>query len=302
MVKKKPFVSIVVLNWNSYDDTINCIESLKKITYPEYEIIIVDNGSTDGSERILKQRFPELTLIQTGHNLGFTGGVNAGIRHALKEGADYIHLLNNDTVVAPDFLEELLKVAEKDGKAGILCSKIYFYHRPDRIWYAGATFYSLIGLTVLVGCGRKDNKRFDTIRETEPTGCSMLLKREVCEKIGLFDEEYFCYYEDLDFGMRAKRAGFRTLYVPSSKVWHKIGETTKGSLVMVYYLVRNCMRFADTYYPLPAFVRHIRYGLVTGMFTLYVLITQKQKLKAMRRIYQGVRDYLNGRFGEFKEV
>ncbi len=301
MVKKKPSVVIVIVNWNSCDDTINCIESLKKVTYPEYEVVIVDNGSTDGSEKVLRGRFPELTLIQTGHNLGFAGGVNAGIKYALKKGADYILLLNNDTVVAPDFLEELVKVAERDEKAGILCSKIYFYNRPDRIWYAGATFHSLMGLTVLVGYERKDNEKFNTIKETEPTGCSMLLKREVCEKIGLFDEQYFCYYEDMDFGMRAKRAGFKTLYVPSSKVWHKIGVTTRGSLGMIYYLVRNSMKFADTYYPLPWFVRHIRYGLIVAVYTMYVTVTQRQKLKGMKRIYQAVRDYFNGRFGELRE-
>ena len=298
---ERPAVYIVVLNWNSWKDTVSCIDSLKKITYGNYKILIVDNGSVDGSEEILKERFPELTLIQTGRNLGFAGGVNVGIKCALKEGADYILLLNNDTVVAPDFLDELVKVAERDERAGILCSKIYFYSEPDRIWYAGASFYSWIGFTVLRGCRRKDTGQFDTIEETEPTGCAMLLKRELCEKIGFFNEDYFCYYEDLEFGMRARRAGFKTLYVPSSKLWHKVGETTKGSLAMLYYMMRNSLDFIDTYYPLPAVMRYIRYMLVAGMFSFYVLVTQGQRFKGMKRIYQGVRDYFNGRFGEFKQ-
>ncbi|MCR4287544.1 MAG: glycosyltransferase family 2 protein, partial [Deltaproteobacteria bacterium] len=142
MTKK---VFVIVLNWNGYQDTIECVESLKGVDYPDLEIIIIDNGSIDDSVEVLRRRFPALLVLETGRNLGFAGGANFGIRRALNDGADYVIVLNNDTVVDEGFVRELVEAAREHKDAGILCSKVYFYDRPDAIWYAGAEFNTLLG-------------------------------------------------------------------------------------------------------------------------------------------------------------
>ena len=295
-------VYVVVLNWNSFEDTEACLKSLGDVTYGNLHIVVVDNGSVDGSLERLKEAFPSVPFIATGRNLGFAGGVNVGIEYAMGQGADFVLLLNNDTVVAPDFVDRLVEFAADRPEAAIMCSKIYFHHAPERIWYAGARFLSWIGFTHLRGCRRADAPRYSVPIETEPTGCSMLIRTELFSKIGLFDEDYFCYCEDVDLGRRAGLAGYRTYLVPSSKVWHKVAETSKDSLAMLYYIVRNSLRLADTYHQLPYWLRPVRYGLVAITYTLFVLITQRQRLKALRRIYQGMRDYLYGRYGEFRDA
>ena len=321
-------VAIIVLNWNGHKDTIECVESLKKTDYPDYEILIVDNGSSDGSEAILRKKFPELKLIQTGKNLGFAGGANAGIRQALASSADYVLLLNNDTTVDPAFIAELVKAASLNPRAGILCSKVYFHSNPhpalplkglsprkgggdkegsitDVIWYAGASFHPWLGWGRHRGYGQTDAGQFDRVEETpRACGCSLLATREFCEKAGLLDDKYFCYCEDTDWGMRARKAGFKVLYVPASKVWHKVAQSTGGPATSksLYYFVRNSLRCVAINAPLHSPLRQARYFciLITnimGLFTMGV-----PKMLGIKRIYQGFRDYFKGRFGEFKDL
>jgi len=297
-----PKVFIIVLNWNGSYDTIECVESLKKLKYPDYKILLVDNGSTDDSVVVLSKRFPDIDIIETKRNLGFAGGANFGMRRALNSGAEYVLLLNNDTVVAPDLLDGLIRAAEEDKKAGLLCSKVYFYDRPDVIWYAGGTFYPWLGWGRHRGYNLRDNGRFDRVEETgRPCGCSIMATREFCEKAGLLDEEYFCYCEDLDWGMRAEKLGFKVLYVPHSKVWHKVSKATEGSRMTIplYYSIRNTLRCVDKNNPLPFILRHIRY-LTIAIACLLSLFTMKiPKVSGAKRIYEGIRDYFQERFGEF---
>lgn len=298
-----PKVSIIILNWNGGKDTLECVESVEKITYPNYEVVIVDNGSTDGSWEMLKSRFHGHTLMRMEENLGFTGGANAGIKKALASGAEYVLLLNNDTVVDTEFVGELVKVAEKDNGIGALCSKIYFYDRPGTIQYAGAWFNAWLGWGRLRGYNQHDDGQFDVLEETErPTGCSMMVTKEFCEKVGLLDEEYFSYAEDMDWGMRAGKAGFKIMYVPVSRVWHKESKSTGGAVtaVSLYYSVRNILRYVDKNSPLPFGLRFLRY-LSILMINLSSLFSMRiPKTLGVRRIYQGFRDYFQGNFGEFK--
>ncbi len=294
-------VFTVVLNWNGSGDSIECVESLKKVTCPNHNILIVDNGSTDDSEGILRNRFPEITLIQTGRNLGYAGGNNAGIMEALKRGADYIILLNNDTVVDPGFAGELVTAAQADKRNGILCSKVYFYDRPDVIWYAGASFYTWLGWGRHRGFNQRDSGQFDTLEETNrPCGCSMMVARELCEKTGLLDDEYFCYSEDVDWGMRARKAGFRVMYVPASRVWHKVSQSTGGvsTAGYLYYSVRNNLRCLNINSPLPLVPRLFREAMVILTSLLSLFTMNIPKATGIKRIFMGVRDYHKGRFGK----
>ncbi len=293
--------AVIVLNWNGLGDTVECVRTLKKLTYPDYKIIMVDNGSTDGSADALQRVFPEIEIIRNEKNLGFAGGENTGMRRALAEGAEYIAIINNDATADPDFLTELVSAAESEKGAGMLASKVYFYDRPQILWYAGASFHPWIGWGRHRGFNMPDRGQFDDIEETQrPCGCSMLVTKELCEKIGLLDERFFCYSEDIDWGMRAGKAGFKVLYVPRSKVWHKVSRATGGpsSAVALYYTVRNTLMCVDKNKPLPLPLRSLRYAAIIGVSFLSLFTMRVPKALGSRRIVQGARDYFLGRCGE----
>ena len=299
-----PHVSIIVLNWNGRADTVECIESINKVTYPNYSIIVVDNGSTDNSENTLRQRYPEIKIIQTGRNLGFAGGMNAGLRHALATGSDFMLLLNNDTIIDREAVVEMAQAASSCPNFGMLSSKLYYYDRPDILWYAGATFNPLLGWGRHRGFNERDVGQYDVMEETgRPCGCAMMVTREFCKRAGLLNEDFFCYGEEVDWCLRGKKAGFKIMYVPSSKVWHKISSSTGGAktLIYLYYSVRNTLKCIDDNVPLPLAFRFLRYKFVISIFLLSLFSMKSTKFLGMKRIYQGVRDYFRGHMGEFSE-
>jgi len=243
-----PRVAIVVLSWNGYEVTRDCLKSLSQIDYRNYQVILVDNGSTDESAARLALEFPHLIVIRSPQNLGYSGGNNLGIRYALEKDDSYVLLLNNDTLVATDFLTQLIQAAENDAPVGVLNPKILYADAPDRIWCAGGTFNLWCGLASAVGNRRRDNGRYDRQAEvTFATGCALLIKTAVVKQIGLLDERFFLYCEDVDWSYRALRAGFKVLYVPSSVVWHKDSYTVKNSFGKAgrdFYNVRNTILLA----------------------------------------------------------
>ncbi len=296
-----PLVYIVILNWNGCQDTVECLRSCGKISYPNHQVLVVDNGSTDGSEQELRKAFPDIDLLQTGRNLGFTGGNNTGIHHALKAGAEYVLLLNNDTTVDPNFVTELVSAARTDSAIGMLCSKIYFYDDPALIWYAGASFHSWLGWGRHRGYGKRDEGQYDKMEETaRPTGCALMVSREVCERVGLLRDEFFCYVEDVDWGMRARNADFKVVYVPGSKVWHKVSRSTGGSRsgMSVYYGVRNMLYCLDTNRPLPGLFRVLRYCSIIFIMVLSLATQGVPKMTGTRLLYRGVADYFRGKMGQ----
>ncbi len=296
-----PHVYIVVLNWNGFQDTVECLESCRKLTYPRVRLLVVDNGSTDGSETRLRERMPDVEILQTGKNLGFAAGNNAGIRLALERGADFVLLLNNDTVVAPDFVDALVDAAGSDPRIGMLTSKIYYFDAPDVLWYAGAYMIEWLGWGKHRGTGERDVGQFDTLEETNrPTACSLMVTRAACETIGLLASEYFCYCEDLDWGMRARSAGFKVVYVPNSRVWHKVSRSTGGSRsgVSLYYYVRNVLLCLDRNRPRPQPLKLIRHLVVLGSAFAGLFTMRIPKRIGAALVWRGVRDYFAGNFGE----
>lgn len=244
---KSPSVAIIILNWNNWQDTVECLESLAQIDYPNYQIIVVDNGSSDDSVSQLKQRFNTIRLFETEKNLGFSAGVNFGIEQAEKN--DLILLLNNDTLVAKNFLTELVKIIRSDDTIGLVGGKIYYYegtecdafmHRKkNKIWSAGGGISRLTKRTFHFGDKKIDQGQYDQQREVDfLTGCCLLIKRQVIETIGLLDPDYFMYYEDVDFCLRAKAQGYKIVYSPQAIIWHKIRQVAKKQFVD-YYRMRN---------------------------------------------------------------
>ena len=248
--KPLPRVSVIVLNWNGRDDTLACIESLRSIDYPDHEVMVVDNGSSDGSVDALRTRFPELEIVETGQNLGFAEGNNVGIRRALARGADYVFLLNNDTVVDPFLLRRLVEAAERCPEGGIFTPKIYYHSQPARIWSAGVRW--LEGTMEFQHVQDETQYRFDErgVAATDyACGCALLVKSAILRKVGLLDAKFFLTYEETDLCYRARREGILSYYVPRAVLWHKISVSFGGaeSPLIRYFITRNRLLWGERY-------------------------------------------------------
>lgn len=236
-------VITVILNYKVKALTLKCVESISKSSYKNLEVVVVDNNSNDG----LGKEITGVYFIQNTENLGFTGGNNVGIKQALKKGADYVFILNPDTVVNKDTVENLVLGLEQTD-AGIVGPKIYF-DNSETIWYAGGKFDLLNVIGSHRGVDEKDRGQYKKTEETDyVSGAAMMVKRQVFDKVGLFDENFFLYYEDSDLCFRAKIAGFKIMYIPTAIVYHRNAQSTGlGSPLQDYYITRNRMLFASKF-------------------------------------------------------
>lgn len=228
----KPSVAIIILTWNGKELTLDCLDSLSRLTYENAAVYVVDNASTDGTAEAVRERFGDaVTILRNDSNLGFSRGNNAGMKAALEDGHDLILLLNNDTVVDPECVSRLVDALERSPASGIVGPKIYYYTPPDRIWFAGGEVFLWRGVARHTGIRAKDTGQYDSEREVDYiTGCALMVRRTVIERIGMLDHSYRAYFEDTDFCMRARRAGFAIRYVPGAVVWHKISRSTGGQV------------------------------------------------------------------------
>jgi GT2 family glycosyltransferase len=219
-------LTIVVLNWNGLEDTRALLRTLERCRVPEgwsARVCVVDNGSTDGSARRIAGEFPKVDVLALPENLRFAGGNNQGIERALAAGADAIMLLNNDTEADPALLERLLLALEQHPEAGAVAPLIYFAAPSRRIWYAGGRCNPALGLAAHRGLRQLDKGQYRSVERTGYlTGCCLVARRAVWEKVGLLDERYFIYAEDADWCLRARRLGFALLFVPTARLWHKV--------------------------------------------------------------------------------
>lgn len=239
-------VSIIVLNWNRREDALACLASLGQVSYPQVGTVLVDNGSTDGSVEAVAARFPATYIIATGRNLGYVGGNNRGLAYALSTDADYVLLLNNDTVVEPGFLEPLIAYADAQPTVGMISPKIYLYDTPRHISFAGACF-SPYGSLHHPGFGEPDPTPQDgpPVETVYVPGCALLARRQLVERIGLLNPDYYLLFEDVDWCFRARRLGYHSVLVPESKIWHKESQSFggKASPRYLYYFTRNHLLF-----------------------------------------------------------
>lgn len=205
---------------------------LVETTTPNVETVVVDNASNDGSADAVRTAFGgRVTVIVNDDNLGFASGNNVGIRYALEHGADFVLLLNNDTVVDAQLIDKMLRPFDERSGVGVTGPKIYFYNPNDQIWFAGGEVFLARGVSRHIGIRERDTGQFEDQRDVDYiTGCALMASREVFESIGFLDPSYVAYYEDVDFCMRARRAGYRIVYVPGGKVWHKISASTGGQM------------------------------------------------------------------------
>lgn len=260
-------VGVIILHYNSEEDTRQCLNSLMhhRQDYNSLKLFVVTNQSSIKFISSLKKNYPKIDLIENKTNLGFAAGNNIGISKALGFGCEYILILNNDTIVTPDLVPKLILFAQQDSLIGLISPKIYFapgfeYHkklysnqeRGKVIWYAGGKIDWSNIYAYHRGVDEVDTGQFESSQETDfATGCCMLIKRSVIDKIGLLDKKYFLYYEDVDYSVRAKRAGFSVKYCAATYLWHKNASSSgrPGSKIHVYYQTRNRLYFGFKYAP-----------------------------------------------------
>jgi GT2 family glycosyltransferase len=211
----------------------------------DFRILVIDNGSRDGSVEYLRANFPQIEVVANGKNLGFAAGCNGGIRRALQEGAEFVLLVNNDTVADPAMLRELLNVAEREPEAAIVSPKIFYFDPPDRLWWAGGRYSLWLGMPRHVGFMEKDCRRYSQPCELDwATGCVMLLRCQALGQAGLFDERMFGNGEDLDLSLRVRESGWKIVYAPLAMVWHKEGSDYRknvGEHVRKFTYIRNLL-------------------------------------------------------------
>ncbi len=292
-----PPAFIVILNWNGWRDTHACLESLEELTYPNARVIVVDNASEDGSEARLRELHPALTLLQSGANLGFAGGNNVGLRYALENGAEYVWLLNNDTLVEPGALTALVDKMQREPDLG-LCGSTLLYE-PDRNTVqalGGARYNRWLGTVEHIGQHQPRTQSVDErVVEGQLSyliGASTLASRAFLEQVGLLQDDYFLYFEELDWAARA-RGTFRLGYAAESVVYHKEGSSIGGtdrakttkSYTADHYALKNRVRFTRRFYP---------YALPTVYLGLVAALLNRVRRRQWNRVALVARIMLRG--------
>lgn len=240
-------LAVIILNMNGCDVLVDCLESIRKSRYTNFFTIVVDNASTDNTVETLTRDFPEVEVISLPQNLGFTGGNNKGMERALQRGAGALLLLNNDTILHEDCLGEMMRCLDSAPDIGAVTPKILFHTHPDHIWCAGGAYSLWVGIARHYGLrDSKDDPRYAEEKDVGfATGCSLLVKREVAEKIGLLDDDLFIYNEDGDYSLRVRKAGYRIRYTPTSIMWHREGwdsRRSSGQQRRLHLCTRNILR------------------------------------------------------------
>lgn len=225
-MNKKPLVYIIIANWKRYKDTAECLDSLYNMTYKEFQVIVVDNESQKGDADQLLSKYKEVRLLRNKKNLGFCKGNNQGIKKAIKKGADYVLLLNNDTVVKKDFLEILVDYTVTNNFEGILTPKILYY-KSKNVWAMGGSLNILTSIPRMIGQGKEASAYNKVFEPDYASGCALFVNTKALKKIGILDERYFAYYEDTDLSFRAKKSGYKIKVIPESIIWHKVSQSTK---------------------------------------------------------------------------
>ena len=290
-------ISVVLVNWNNYEDTVECLDSLQGAGYPGLDIVVVENGSDGDDGTLLRKRFGEsIRLLENDRNWGFAKGCNMGMEDALARGAEYVVLLNNDTLVPPRFLDDVMAVARSDPAVGIAGGKIYCHEYPGMIWFAGGGVDRLRGRTPIRGSGEKDTGQYEEIAAVDwICSCFVLISRKVLEGVGMFDERFFFGWEDVDLCLRASDAGYKVVYVPGSTVQHKgFGRTKKERLQgrPLYYATRGHFLVMDKHLSRVELVATWLYFAVTFPKVVWDYARMTGQWKAPAFIVQGMLGYL----------
>ncbi|MFA5880331.1 MAG: glycosyltransferase family 2 protein [Candidatus Margulisiibacteriota bacterium] len=291
-------ISIIILNWNNWRDTINCLNSLASNDKKLFNVVLIDNGSCDDSLSQLRQwqvsHDISLKILTLNENKGFAEGNNIGIREALKDNCEFILLLNNDTIVEPDCLSILSDSISSD--IGIVSPKIMFYPDKNKIWFVGGRFYPIFKKPYHSFYNQYDSGQVKEISEVDwVSGCCLLAKREVLEKIGLLDPDYFNNYEDVDFCVRARKAGYRIVVNPRAQIYHKFAASMGGkhSPFYTYFRTRNnLLFFKKTGQILPLFLNLFSFPVYAFLVSI-----KNRDWQGVKAVFLAIYDFLRGNYG-----
>jgi GT2 family glycosyltransferase len=285
----RPLISVVTLNWNTIPVTVAFLRSIaEKNTYPHLEVIVVDNASEEDPGEACREAYPDVKVIRNSENLGFSGGNNSGLRVAT---GDYFFIVNNDTEFTPGLLEGLLDVFRQHPDAGIVCPKFHFYYEKGTIEYAGYRQVNLLtGRNGMIGHGEKDRGQYDEMRVTSYAhGGAMLVSRKVVEEVGLMPEQFFLYYEELDWSEQIKRKGYKIYYQPQSLIYHKESMSTgKASALKTFYLTRNRILFMRRNVSRPAFLVFAAYFVCFTLPKNSLVYLIKGQREHLRSFWKGI--------------
>ena len=289
-----PRVAVILINLNQEDHTRECIDSLLRVTYAACEIILIDNNSSDGSGERLHHHFPSVTYRRLEENLGFAGGNNAGIDIALAHNAEYVLLLNNDTVVDANFIQPLVEVAASEASLGAQCGKIYQFSRRQTLWYAGGILHVDKAYANHRGMWENDVGQYDKIEETDfASGCMFFVPSRVIRETGMLDDRLFIYQEDTDWCVRMKERGYRIIYNPNSRIWHKVSVTNKiDSPFYLYFTIRNKIIFLRKHSRPSRWLQHVPYFLYFFARHLIRMSMKWHSMRGTRAVLFGIIDGL----------
>jgi GT2 family glycosyltransferase len=293
-----PLVISVVLNSNRREDTLQCLKSLNQNTYQNHRIILLDNASCDGSIEAVRSLLPNVHIIQLQINLGYAGNNNVGIEAAITQGADWVFVLNEDTILAPDCIAQLVSAGEIDPSIGIVGPMVYHYDEPNIIQSAGGKtdkYYRAWHL----GWNEADHNQFSQPHPVEwISGCGIMVRRAVIEQVGAIDERFFYYVEEFEWCLRARKSGWKIIHVPQAKLWHKgIQRNYQPKPSVTYYATRN---------RLLVLLKHhasLMVWIVTWsqLLRTYISWTVKPKWRSMSKhryaMWLGMVDFLHHRWG-----
>lgn len=294
-----PLVACVILNRNRRDDTLECLRSLEGGTYANLRIVVLDCGSTDGSVEAVRSAFPGVRIIELERNLGYAGNNNVGMRAAVEAGADWVFVLNEDTVLAPDCVARLVEEGQRDPRIGILGPTVYHHDEPNVIQSAGG------GLTrrwqgFHRGQNEEDRGQFrDPCPVQWISGCAILVRRDVIESVGLLDERFFIYWDETEWCVRAGKAGWRVVHVPAAKVWHKgVQRDYRPKPYVTYYSTRNRLLMLRKHRA-PIAARVLAWAEVLRTLTSWSVKPRWRHMRAHRdAMWRGLVDFLRARWGE----
>ncbi len=291
--KEHPLISIIALNFNQLEVTCEFLDSCKMLQYPKYEIILVDNNSDENPSTIIQENYPEVRLIINEKNLGFTGGNNVGIEAAR---GDYLFIVNNDTEVTPDLLDKLIRPFYKDDQIGMVSPKIIYYSNPNMIQYAGfKKINPITGRNSTIGQREIDLGQYNKPGYTHYAhGAAMMVKKEVVDKVGAFDDTFFIYYEELDWSSRATKAGYKIFYQPYALIYHKESITMgKDSPFKAYYHDRNRILFMRKHSSKAQFMYFLLFLVVAVIPKKIITYLIKGQPKHLKNFIKGLRWHLN---------
>lgn len=293
---------VLILSWNQREQTLRCLESLRQCSGPQVRLVLIDNGSSDGTAETVRSRFPQVELVALAANQGYCAGFNHGLRLALERHAGAAVLLNNDAELDRKALIELQ--AASGPEPAILGPKIFFRSHPDRLQSAGAKVVRCTGRVRHLGYRQLDLGQYDApTRRDALSGCCLWINQAALQRVGLLDEDYFAYFEDVEYCLRARGLGARVELVPRARVWHEGSASLGGesSPLRLYYSVRNHLRVLDQRLPLSRWGATARRSCVLGLSLAYLIGSSRiPKTAGCRALLRGWRDYCHGVQGPLK--